>query len=467
MGNAQLEGGRFGVLLGRLKPKTRQGAIRSEVSVLGRLSRGLVQTAMEIAAKGNEQRRRILQVIKLEEESRAASERSEASSRAMAERTEVVARSVDLSSATVDETTQSLSAMALTVTEGAAMMREFVERMGAVNQMVGDIRSIAQQTNLLALNAAIEAAHAGQHGEGFSVIAQEVRLLADRARESTMEIGDRIEGMTASAKAAAQAMQTGCLAAESSIQKSREVQSSFDSIRAEMAEMKRMSAEVTKASKEQIEAGDRVAASVAEVDEIARESAQEADSVAEHSFDMVSRTANLQALVEGWSASKAKEMNKGQRFTDPILRQLEENQGRVDAALGLLRDACRRVGAATVDGTVELNGREVPSLHLGGMPLGEATISMVDAVSGRTGCGATVFVLDGEKFVRVATSVKQADGKRATGTLLNPKGVAYHHLSKGKTYNGAVYVLGTPVTAAYEPLFSREGKVIGAIYAGR
>ena len=60
------------------------------------------------------------------------------------------------------------------------------ERIGAI---VDVIEGIADQTNLLALNAAIEAARAGDHGRGFAVVADEVRKLAERATQSTGEIG--------------------------------------------------------------------------------------------------------------------------------------------------------------------------------------------------------------------------------------------------------------------------------------
>ena len=84
--------------------------------------------------------------------------------------------------------------------EFTTQISNFETRVVAVQEMANVIDSISKQTNLLALNAAIEAARAGDAGKGFSVVAEEIRTLAEQSQASTQNISNIVTGLSTASK---------------------------------------------------------------------------------------------------------------------------------------------------------------------------------------------------------------------------------------------------------------------------
>jgi len=96
------------------------------------------------------------------------------------------------SSGQIHKLSQSISDTTNTFKNFETKITESGKNISKINEITGLINSISEQTNLLALNAAIEAARAGEAGKGFSVVADEIRQLAEQSRDSSNNISKLI-----------------------------------------------------------------------------------------------------------------------------------------------------------------------------------------------------------------------------------------------------------------------------------
>ncbi len=134
------------------------------------------------------------------------------------------------------------------------------------------------------------------------------------------------------------------------------------------------------------------------------------------------------------------------------------------AAIAALDGRLQKIGAAKVEGNDKLGDKTVPALFFGARKI-NGNYDVVDEIRKSTGAAATIFVKQGDDFVRVSTNVLTPEGKRGVGTQL-AKNPAHEALSKGGSWCGDIDVLGTAFNACYNPVKDGAGKVIGATYVG-
>ncbi|MEC7815494.1 MAG: methyl-accepting chemotaxis protein [Pseudomonadota bacterium] len=123
-----------------------------------------------------------------------------------------------------------VDALAGDMNQASSAIGHVAQRSEDINRILEVIRSIAEQTNLLALNAAIEAARAGEQGRGFAVVADEVRTLAARTRESTDEISTLIDGLKGDVDSAVSVIDGGMERATTAVDGTREADHSLATV---------------------------------------------------------------------------------------------------------------------------------------------------------------------------------------------------------------------------------------------
>ncbi|MBW8184081.1 HAMP domain-containing methyl-accepting chemotaxis protein [Shewanella nanhaiensis] len=109
----------------------------------------------------------------------------------------------------VQQSINSMLLLSQQIEKTASIIEKLLNESLSIGGVIDVIKGIAEQTNLLALNAAIEAARAGEQGRGFTVVADEVRTLAQRTHKSTQEIEDMIERLQKGVNDAVDSMSLG------------------------------------------------------------------------------------------------------------------------------------------------------------------------------------------------------------------------------------------------------------------
>ncbi|WP_051559964.1 methyl-accepting chemotaxis protein [Marinobacterium jannaschii] len=147
------------------------------------------------------------------------------------------AEEVEAGARAVAKTAESIEALAGDIETTASSLLALRNAGDQVAGVVGTIADIADQTNLLALNAAIEAARAGETGRGFAVVADEVRTLANRTRQSTIEINSMLESIVISITTSVDTMASNQDKARESVELAQNTVTSLSAIRQTISDL--------------------------------------------------------------------------------------------------------------------------------------------------------------------------------------------------------------------------------------
>ena len=238
--------------------------------------------------------------------------------------TTMVATAIEEMTATVQEVATSTSATAdaandvdrvteegvVIVTTTISKMDNLVSEMNRANELIAKlhdssnniftvvdvIKNVADQTNLLALNAAIEAARAGEQGRGFAVVADEVRSLAQRTQESTMEIETLINQFQEDSGQVSNSIENCSTAVDITAEQARIMEGKLGEIQIAVSSIKGMSQQIATAAEEQVAVTNEISQNIRSINDLSDETTEGGQQISQAANEQASLATGLHEL---------------------------------------------------------------------------------------------------------------------------------------------------------------------------
>jgi methyl-accepting chemotaxis protein len=277
------------------------GETREGIDILGASASEILAVTGQVAARTSETAAAISQTTATADEVRQAADLSAEKAKYVSE---ISQKSIQIGMAgrkTMDDTALVIQRIQEQMELIADSMMSLSEKNQAIGEIIATVTDLAEQSNLLAVNAAIEAAKAGEQGRGFSVVAQEVRSLAEQSKQATAQVRTILHDIQKATNSAVSATEQGSRAVDAGVRQSLEAGDAIRQLADVSSEAAQAATQIAASSQQQLVGMNQVAQAMEDINRAGSQNAsstQQAEAIAQDLYALGQR---LKQLVDQYN----------------------------------------------------------------------------------------------------------------------------------------------------------------------
>ena len=299
-----------GVLAAVLLSRRISRQLREAVSGIATSAAELLAVSSQVSASAAQTAASTNETTATVEEVKQTAQLAHEKATEVAESSESVAHTAGTGQATVEETIAGIERMQNEMSVLAETITRLSEQSQAVGDIITTVNDLAEQSNLLSVNASIEAAKAGEHGKGFTVVAQEVKSLAEQSKQAVAQVRSILGEIQKAGDQAVKAVQQSRESIEAGRQQSTESGEAIRMLAESVTEAARSAAQISASSRQQLAGMEQISQAIESINQASSQSVSGTRQVEHEVKQLQELAARLKRLVES-SASEPAEPGGG------------------------------------------------------------------------------------------------------------------------------------------------------------